>query len=70
MKALEKYPQIEGQLDQTVSALQGISQEEFDWKPVQHEKVRSIGDMMRRDNASQPMRNAAPNSVDAGRTIR
>ena len=47
MKALEKYPQIEGQLDQTVSALQGISQEEFDWKPVQHEKVRSIGDMMR-----------------------
>ena len=47
MKALEKYPQIEGQLDQTVSALQGISQAEFDWKPVQHEKIRSIGDMMR-----------------------
>jgi uncharacterized damage-inducible protein DinB len=47
MKAIEKYPQIEGQLDQTVSALQGISQEEFDWKTVQHEKVRSIGDMMR-----------------------
>jgi uncharacterized damage-inducible protein DinB len=47
MKALEKFPQIEGQLDQTVNALQGITQEEFDWKPVQHEKVRSIGDMMR-----------------------
>jgi uncharacterized damage-inducible protein DinB len=47
MKALEKYPQIEGQLDQTINALEGISQEEFDWKPVQHEKIRSIGDMMR-----------------------
>jgi uncharacterized damage-inducible protein DinB len=47
MKALEKYAQIEGQLEQTINALAGISQEEFDWKPVQHEKVRSIGDMMR-----------------------
>ncbi len=47
MKAIEKYAGIEGQLEQTVQALQGISQEEFDWKPVQHEKVRSIGDMMR-----------------------
>jgi uncharacterized damage-inducible protein DinB len=47
MKAMEKYPQIAGQLEQTVEALQGISQKEFDWKPVQHEKVRSIGDMMR-----------------------
>ena len=47
MKALEKYSYIEGQLDQTVNALAGITQEEFDWKPVQHEKVRSIGDMMR-----------------------
>jgi len=47
MKALEKYSFIEGQLDQTVNALAGITQEEFDWKPVQHEKVRSIGDMMR-----------------------
>jgi uncharacterized damage-inducible protein DinB len=47
VKALEKYPQIEGQLDQTINALQGVTQEEFDWKPVQHEKVRSIGDMAR-----------------------
>jgi uncharacterized damage-inducible protein DinB len=47
MKALEKYAYIEGQLDQTVNALAGITQEEFDWKPVQHEKVRSIGDLMR-----------------------
>jgi uncharacterized damage-inducible protein DinB len=47
MKAMEKYSQIAGQLEQTVDALQGISQGEFDWKPVQHEKVRSIGDMMR-----------------------
>ncbi len=47
MKALEKYSFIEGQLDQTVNALAGITQEEFDWKPVQHEKVRSIGDLMR-----------------------
>src|SRR5262245_45576638 len=47
MNALEKYAQIEGQLDQTVNALAGISQAEFDWRPVQHEKVRSIGDMMR-----------------------
>src|SRR5919201_4855849 len=47
MKALEKYSYIEGQLDQTVNALAGITQEELDWKPVQHEKVRSIGDMMR-----------------------
>jgi uncharacterized damage-inducible protein DinB len=47
MKAIEKYAQIEGQVDQTVKALEGITQEEFDWKPVQHEKVRSIGDMFR-----------------------
>jgi uncharacterized damage-inducible protein DinB len=47
MKALEKYSYIEGQLDQTVNALAGVTQEEFDWKPVQHEKVRSIGDLMR-----------------------
>jgi uncharacterized damage-inducible protein DinB len=47
MKALEKYAQIEGQLDQTIQAMQGVSQEELEWKPVQHEKVRSIGDMMR-----------------------
>ena len=47
MNALEKYAQIEGQLEQTVNALEGISQAEFDWKPVQHEKIRSIGDMMR-----------------------
>jgi uncharacterized damage-inducible protein DinB len=47
MKALEKYAAIEGQMEQTVKALEGISQEEFDWKPVQHEKVRTIGDMMR-----------------------
>jgi uncharacterized damage-inducible protein DinB len=47
MQAIEKYAQIEGQVDQTVKALEGITQEEFDWKPVQHEKVRSIGDMFR-----------------------
>jgi uncharacterized damage-inducible protein DinB len=47
MNALEKYAQIEAQLEQTVNALEGISQAEFDWKPVQHEKIRSIGDMMR-----------------------
>lgn len=47
MKALEKYPQMEAQLEQTVQALDGVSQEELDWKPVQHEKVRSIGDIMR-----------------------
>jgi uncharacterized damage-inducible protein DinB len=47
MKALEKYPLMEAQLDQTVQALEGVSQAELDWKPVQHEKVRSIGDMMR-----------------------
>jgi uncharacterized damage-inducible protein DinB len=47
MKALEKYPQMETQLDQTVQALDGVGQEELDWKPVQHEKVRSIGDIMR-----------------------
>jgi len=47
MKALEKYPQMEAQLDQTIQALDGVSQEELDWKPVQHEKVRSIGDIMR-----------------------
>jgi uncharacterized damage-inducible protein DinB len=47
VKALEKYAQIEGQLDQTLNALQGVTQEEFDWKPVQHEKVRSIGDIAR-----------------------
>jgi len=47
MKALEKYPLMEGQLDQTIQALEGVSQAELDWKPVQHEKVRSIGDMMR-----------------------
>ena len=47
MKALEKYSYIEGQLDQTVNALAGVTPEEFDWKPVQHEKVRSIGDLMR-----------------------
>jgi uncharacterized damage-inducible protein DinB len=47
MKAVEKYPQFEAQLEQTVNALQGVSQEELDWKPVQHEKVRSIGDIMR-----------------------
>ena len=47
MNAIEKYAQIEGQVDQTVKALEGITQEEFDWKPVQHEKVRSIGDMFR-----------------------
>ena len=47
MKALEKYAAIEGQMEQTVKALEGMSQEELDWKPVQHEKVRTIGDMMR-----------------------
>ncbi|MBI3329827.1 MAG: DinB family protein [Nitrospinae bacterium] len=47
MNALEKYSAVEGQLEQTVQALEGIGQEEFDWKPVQHEKVRTIGDMMR-----------------------
>ena len=47
MKAIEKYAQIEGQVDQTVKALEGITQEEFDWKPVPHEKVRSISDMFR-----------------------
>lgn len=47
MKAIEKYPQMETQLDQTVQALEGVGQEELDWKPVQHEKVRSIGDIMR-----------------------
>jgi uncharacterized damage-inducible protein DinB len=47
MTALDKYPQFEAQLEQTISALEGVTQEELDWKPVQHEKVRSIGDMMR-----------------------
>jgi uncharacterized damage-inducible protein DinB len=47
MKALEKYPLMEAQLDQTIQALEGVSQAELDWKPVPHEKVRSIGDMMR-----------------------
>jgi uncharacterized damage-inducible protein DinB len=47
MKAIEKYPQMETQLEQTVQALDGVGQEELDWKPVQHEKVRSIGDIMR-----------------------
>jgi uncharacterized damage-inducible protein DinB len=47
MQALEKYPQAEAQMEQTIQALQGVSQEELDWKPVQHEKVRTIGDMMR-----------------------
>ena len=47
MNALEKYSQMEAQLAQTVQALEGVGQEELDWKPVQHEKVRSIGDMMR-----------------------
>src|SRR5262245_52790849 len=47
MNALEKYPQMEAQLEQTVQALEGVGQEELDWKPVQHEKVRSICDMMR-----------------------
>ena len=47
MKAIEKYALIEGQLEQTVQAVEGISQDEFDWKPVPHEKVRSIGDIMR-----------------------
>jgi uncharacterized damage-inducible protein DinB len=47
MNALEKYPQFEAQLDQTLQALEGVGQEELDWKPVQHEKVRTIGDMMR-----------------------
>ena len=47
MKALEKYPQMETQLKQTLQALEGVTQEELEWKPVQHEKVRTIGDMMR-----------------------
>jgi uncharacterized damage-inducible protein DinB len=47
MTALDKYPQFEAQLEQTISALEGVTQQELDWKPVQHEKVRSIGDMMR-----------------------
>jgi uncharacterized damage-inducible protein DinB len=47
MTALDKYPQFEAQLEQTISALEGVNQEELDWKPVQHEKVRSIGDIMR-----------------------
>jgi uncharacterized damage-inducible protein DinB len=47
MKAIEKYPQFDAQLEQTVSALEGVTQEELDWKPVQHEKVRTIGDIMR-----------------------
>jgi len=47
MKAIEKYAQIEGQVDQTVKALEGITQAEFDWKPVQHANVRAIGDMFR-----------------------
>ena len=38
---------MEAQLEQTVQALEGVGQEELDWRPVQHEKVRSIGDMMR-----------------------
>ena len=33
MKALEKYPQMETQLDQTLQALEGVSQEELEWKP-------------------------------------
>jgi uncharacterized damage-inducible protein DinB len=47
MNALEKYPQMASQHEQTLQALEGVSQEELDWKPVQHEKVRTIGDMMR-----------------------
>jgi uncharacterized damage-inducible protein DinB len=47
MTALDKYPQFEAQLEQTISALEGVNQEELDWKPMQHEKVRSIGDIMR-----------------------
>ena len=47
MQALEKYPQAETQMEQTIQAIQGVSQEELNWKPVQHEKVRTIGDMMR-----------------------
>jgi uncharacterized damage-inducible protein DinB len=47
MNALEKYPQMQTQHEQTLQALEGVSQEELDWKPVQHEKVRTIGDMMR-----------------------
>jgi uncharacterized damage-inducible protein DinB len=47
MQALEKYPQVEAQLEQTLQALQGMNQAELDWKPVQHDKVRTIGDMMR-----------------------
>lgn len=47
MQALERYPQAETQMEQTIQAMQGVNQEELDWKPVQHEKVRTIGDMMR-----------------------
>jgi uncharacterized damage-inducible protein DinB len=47
MNALEKYPQMETQLNDTLQALEGVTQEELEWKPVQHEKVRTIGDMMR-----------------------
>jgi uncharacterized damage-inducible protein DinB len=47
MNALEKYPQMEAQLEQTIQALEGVGQEELDCKPLQHEKVRSIGDIMR-----------------------
>jgi NADH dehydrogenase FAD-containing subunit len=44
---MEKYPQMKTQLEQTLQALEGVTQEELEWKPVQHEKVRTIGDMMR-----------------------
>ena len=47
MNALEKSPQMEAQLEQTIQALEGVGQDELDWRPVQHEKMRSIGDMMR-----------------------
>jgi uncharacterized damage-inducible protein DinB len=47
MTALDKYPQMEAQLEQTLQALEGVTQEDLEWKPVQHEKVRTIGDMMR-----------------------
>jgi uncharacterized damage-inducible protein DinB len=47
MTALDKYPQMEAQLEQTLQALEGVTQAELEWKPVQHEKVRTIGDMMR-----------------------
>jgi hypothetical protein len=43
----QELANIEAQIEQTINALQGVNQEELDWKPVQHEKVRSIGDMMR-----------------------